>query len=72
MGNGMTEARIREIVRDEIAREKAEAAAISSASTAVFRADIRMQLEEFMDSLALPDELREVFEALMTGMIGDQ
>lgn len=72
MDDDMTEARIREIVRDEIAREKAEAAAISSASTAVFRADLRLQLEELMEAMSLPDELREVFEPFIAGMIGDQ
>lgn len=64
----LTEDRIREIVRDEMAVAKAESSSAASIEWALLRGLIRHNAEEFTESLQLPDEAREQYLSYIDGM----
>lgn len=64
----LTEDRIREIVREEIAASKAESSSAVSIEMALLRGLVQHNAEAFTESLQLPDEYREQYLSYIDGV----
>ncbi|CPX29781.1 Uncharacterised protein [Mycobacteroides abscessus subsp. massiliense] len=65
----LTEDRIREIIRDEIAASKEESSSAASIEMALLRGLIQHNAEELVESLQLPDEAREQLQGYIDGVL---
>ncbi|OBB45677.1 hypothetical protein [Mycolicibacterium fortuitum] len=68
----LTEERIREIVREELADladHMAESSVTHSAEMAVAKAAMRHHAETLMEDLHVPDDMRERFNEYMNGIL---
>lgn len=64
----LTEDRIREIVREEMAAAKAESSSTSAIESALLRGLVQHRTEELVEGLQLPDEVREQFQGYIDGV----